>query len=587
MKTFEAHNIHLDPGAEGQVRATCPECSPGRRPEHQHERDLSVNVDEGTWQCHHCGWAGGLSAKTERGTGSTRTKPMPVIDYPEQTLPEGAVKFFQARGITTPTLAAHKIGFETNGKAGGSILFPRFLGGECRAIKHRTHDKRMWQNNGAHSCFYNADNAIQAGGDTLVITEGEIDSLSWSEVGCLANVSVPNGAPPPSTTALDKFFAFLSDGTKDHFKYYVLATDSDEAGMRLRDELSTRLGKFKCLSVTYPDGCKDANDVLVKKGADSLRAVLDGAKHIPIDGLYSPGDVYESVIDLYNQGLKPGLSTGYANLDKHYTVREAEMTIVTGIPSSGKSTFLDAMIVNLYRLHGWRFVFCSPENWPIQRHIASIAEKLVRQPFAQHQYCRTPRMSELDLRNTLKEMEKHFFFTQLQDREMKIDAILDVMQAAITRHRVKGIVLDPWNELEHHRPANISETEFISQALGKIRRFARLNSVHVWIVAHPTKLFKDKSGKYPVPRLYDVAGSAHFFNKTDNGLAIHRTDYKSPLVEVHVQKVRFKEVGKVGKVWMNFVEDCGVYMEAPEPIKPPKKPTKAESTTETSDVEEF
>ncbi len=300
--------------------------------------------------------------------------------------------------------------------------------------------------------------------------------------------------------------------------------------------------------------------MLANHGWEALNKVYQRAKPYPIDGLYTTEDVWDAVRDLYQAGLRPGVSTGWPTVDECYTVRTCEMTVVTGIPGSGKSTWLDALTVNLYLEHGWKVAFCSPENWPVQRHIASIAEKLTEKPFAAPTPT-APRMTQQELERAMDEINGAFFFTQLQDKDMHIDGVLDVMQAAISRHGVKGVVLDPWNELEYHRPTNLSETEFVSEALGKIRRFARMNQVHVWIVAHPTKLKRNEDGSYPVPRLYDISGSAHFYNKADNGIAVYRKDPRGNDVEIYVQKIRFREVGQLGRVDMRFIKDSGTFLE--------------------------
>lgn len=548
MNKFADFNIHAE-GESGQVRTTCPNCTSSRSPKNQNEKDLSVNIDEGIWLCHHCGWSGSLNGK-ERHYKPIQYKP---------NMPENVVKAFEKkRKISAKTLSEHNVGWiEPKGKIPGALSFPRMINGNVYGIKYRSASKQMWQSKDPMPCFYNYDNALKSGEKVLVITEGEIDSMSWHEAGIRNNASVPNGAPSPNSKNLDKCFEFLEDGLVKHFDQFILATDNDEPGQLLAEELANRLGAHNCLLVKYPSGCKDANDVLVQYGVQALQQVYAQAKPMPIDGLYQPADLIEHVMDLYNEGLKPGLSTGYNLLDDFYTVRESEMTIITGIPGSGKSTWLDALSVNLFRDHGWKFAFCSPENWPVHRHVASIVEKLTKKPFNK---AHPESIGPEELQTALDVIQDSFFFTQLQSEKMSIDYILDVMQAAISRHGVNGIILDPWNELEQNRPEGITETEYISTALGKIRRFARLNGVHIWIVAHPTKLQKNNDGTYPVPRLYDVAGSAHFYNKTDNGICIYRKDLEAP-VEVHVQKVRFKEVGRPGSIYMGFNRESGTYYE--------------------------
>lgn len=562
MESYKDYGIELPAGAEGEVRVICPQCTPSRKLQHQNEKDLSVNVDNQTWYCHHCSWADGLKDHQDpkpqkQEKGPTYQKP----DYSPAALPDKLVQYFRDRGISNGTLEKAYIGYEPpKGKKYGAIMFPRYKGGEVVAIKYRTYDKRMWQSKNPMPCFFNYDMALKSGDSTLIIVEGEVDALSWIEAGFPNVASVPDGAPPVNTKNPERKYEFLNDGLVGNFTSFVLAVDDDEPGKALEGELANRLGRQNCLRVHYPAECKDSNDVLKKHGAETLIKIYQKATPFPIDGLYTTEDVWDAVLDLYQQGLKPGNSTGWENLDHYYTVRPGEMTIVTGIPSHGKSTWLDALTVNLYLQHEWKVAYCSPENWPIQRHMASIVEKLQAKPFA----ARTPsssRMTPEEVNRALDEMNGSFFFTQIDDQNMHIESILEIMQAAISRHGVKGIIIDPWNELEHHRPKNMSETDYVSWALGKIRRFARLNYVHVWVVAHPTKLNKKDDGTYPVPTLYDISGSAHWYNKADNGIAVHRPKISDQKVNIHIQKVRFREVGNPGEANMIFSKDSGSFIE--------------------------
>ena len=555
---FTDHGINIPRGATGEVRTICPKCTPSRQAAHQREKDLSVNIEKGTWTCFHCGWSSGLKKATEY------KKP----EYKEQTVSDKVLLYFEKRGISQDTVEKCKIGYlNPDGKRSGAIMFPRFKGGECVAIKYRTHDKRMWQSPAPEPCFYNHDMAntlIEK--KELIITEGEIDAMSFIEAGFKNVVSVPDGAPPVGANNLDTKLKFLNDGLVDGFSSFVLAIDSDEPGKAFELVLADRLGRHRCLRVSYPEGCKDANDVLVRHGVEGVQALYESRRLFPIDGLFTVDDVFDSILSMYDEGLKSGVSTGWAELNMYYTVRECELTVLTGIPGSGKSTFIDALTVNLNNLHGWKFAYCSPENWPIKRHIAGLAEKIIGKPFSVGSWS-SDRMHKEELKAALGKMGRSFFFSELQEKQMTISEILKVMQGAIDRHGVNGIVLDPWNELEYHRPQNLSETEYVSESLGKIRRFARANNVHIWLVAHPTKLKRNDDGTYPVPRLYDISGSAHFYNKADNGLVVHRPDPEKPLVNIHVQKIRFREVGKLGQASLLYVHDSGTYAQISESDK--------------------
>jgi twinkle protein len=550
VNSFRDHGIELPFGASGEVRVTCPQCTPHRKPGNQRERDLAVNVDSQTWLCHHCGWSGGLSSSSADDKPKSYRRP----EYPESwlALPSKVQEFFCKRGISPETCAACSVGYQPGNNGPGAITFPRIKGGEVVAIKFRTHDKKFWQSKDPEPCFWNYDGAAKAGGDTLVIVEGEMDGLACIEAGIPAVVSVPNGAPALNAKDVTKHLEFVEadKALLEKFSHIVLFVDSDAPGQALENHLAERIGKHRCLRVSSrPADCKDANDILLKHGAEQVRGLILRAKPYPIDGLYGVDDVSDAVCQFYGEGVSKGLSTGWKTLDEFYTVIPGYWTLVTGIPSHGKSSVIDALAINLWNIHRWKFAFCSPESLPIYRHVASLSEKIARRPFSVG-YSTNPRMTETERDNTLKRMAGEFHFCMLED--ISVDGILDVMQAAVSRHGVKGIVLDPWNELEYHRPPRMSETEYISLALGKIRRFSRQNNVHVWLIAHPVKMKAQEDGSYPVPRPYDVSGSAHFANKADNCLSVFRRDLEKPETEIHVQKIRPREVGKIGSVTLGF-----------------------------------
>jgi twinkle protein len=152
------------------------------------------------------------------------------------------------------------------------------------------------------------------------------------------------------------------------------------------------------------------------------------------------------------------------------------------------------------------------------------------------------------------------------DDSWSLNNLLEKAKTLVTRYGINGLVLDPWNEIEHTRTSAMSETEYISKALTQIRQFARLYNVHVWVVAHPTKLQKDnKTGDYPPPTPYDISGSSNWRNKSDNCVTVYRrtptAGHDNFLVDIFIMKVRFKEVGKVGGVALRYDPDNSKYYE--------------------------
>ncbi|MEW6710414.1 MAG: DnaB-like helicase C-terminal domain-containing protein, partial [Candidatus Riflebacteria bacterium] len=147
-----------------------------------------------------------------------------------------------------------------------------------------------------------------------------------------------------------------------------------------------------------------------------------------------------------------------------------------------------------------------------------------------------------------------------------IDDILNRARIEVQRNGINGLVIDPWNEIEHSRPKNLTETEYISESLRKMRTFARQNRIHLWIVAHPTKLSKslknDNKNQYEIPTPYDIAGSANWRNKADNCVTVYRNAIDGEPVDVHIQKIRFKNTGKVGTVRFNYSLATGMYWES-------------------------
>ena len=416
-------------------------------------------------------------------------------------------------------------------------------------MKYRTSQKDFRQEKGGKKCLYRRDKAMGSTKKELVVTEGEIDALSCLVAGHEA-VSIPDGAPSENSKNFNTKFDFLKGTEKlfSRFNKIIIAGDNDAPGKRAIQELGRRIGVEKCFVVEYPSGCKDANDILKQYGKDELKSVLNNAKPFPVEGIVSPSNLVDIVLHEYSEGVQGGEKTGWGNLDECYTVRPGELTIVTGIPGSGKSNFVDALAVNLIKSNMWRFGFFSPENWPLQRHAQTLIEKFLGKSFRPSRY--GERMSMAEAREETEMLDDFVKFIAPKSEILSVDTILKYARILCLQFGIKGLVIDPWNEVEHLFNG-LSETQYISQELTKIRRFARLNGIHIWIVAHPTKLQKNSQGKYDPPTMYDISGGAHWRNKADNGICVYR-DFETNETEIIVQKIRFKEIGKLGSAKLRY-----------------------------------
>lgn len=562
MKTWADYRLDFPAAFSGERYSTCPSCSPHRKK--KNVKCLSANGDKLTWICHHCGWSGtlkeGIDHKSDPWKYALKTYRKPSY-RPALTMPENFLEFFRSRGISPATLKRNRISIEQVympqvEEFVDAIRFPYYQNGEVVNVKSRDLNKNFRLETNAERVFYGMDDVT---GDTVLIVEGEIDKLSLEEAGFKNCLSVPDGAPAPNAKDYTSKFSFLEgcEGLLARIKTFILAVDNDEPGRTLEEELARRLGKHRCKRVQWPDGCKDANDILLRYGKETLAALIQQARDYPIEGIFEVTDISSQIDALYSEGKHRGEPTGWPTLDDLYTVRLNEFTIVTGIPGHGKSEFLDALMVNLATQRGWSFAIFSPENQPLERHFAKLAEKFIGKPFFPGP---CERISKFELEASKDFMQNWFSFILPPEDMLTIDGILELAKHVVMKKGIRGMVIDPWNEIDHIRPANMTETEYISYSLSKIRRFARQYSLHIWLVAHPTKLRKQDNGTYPVPTPYDISGSAAWRNKADNCITVYR-HIESNLVDIHVQKVRFKEVGRIGVVVFRYDAVSGRYSE--------------------------
>jgi twinkle protein len=440
------------------------------------------------------------------------------------------------------------------------ICFNYINHGELINIKFRGPQKSFKMAKDAELIFYNLP-AIE-NEDECYIVEGEVDCLSLYEAGIHNVVSVPNGASTGNQRLeyLDNCWQYF-----DNKKKIVLWTDNDEPGNKLKEELARRLGYNKCWYIDPIGGCKDANDVLVKHGKDALKSMALSAKEWPIIGLITMDDMFETVKDFYENGYPEGDRAGIGEFDDYLSFYPGQLTVVTGIPGSGKSEFVDWIMASLSKHKGWNWGVCSFEN-PPEFHVTKLAEKYTNKSFAFRKNM-DQRISPREFDYAIGEIDRHFNFINLSMVDVTIDGLIKKAEELVKRKGINGLLFDPWNCIEH-KYSGENETKYILECLNKLLIFLEKHRVHGFLVAHPTKLRKDpKTGKYEIPTLYNISGSAHFFNRPHNGLSIYR-DFQTNIVDVYVQKVKWAWLGKVGFTSYNFDTMTRAYtplVETPQP----------------------
>lgn len=554
---WQKYGIDAPRGNSGNKKVFCPQCHATRHD--KRDKSLSINLATGEFNCHYCGFSG-CAAEREAWeqikpwhnyAPIKRQRPEYRKPQPRPVLPmsDRAVAWFRSRGISAATLQAMKVteGQEWMPQKQGqanTVQFNYYHDGELVNTKFRTGDKCFKMVSGAELLPYNIDGI--KGCKECIITEGEMDALTFYECGRHDVVSVPNGA----NANLDYLDDYIEEYFDDKETIYI-ASDTDTKGVMLRDELLRRFGAERCRVLEYGDGCKDANEHLMKYGRNSLLKCLEDAPETKLEGIFTVSDFEQSLDALFESGWQKGVTIGFENFDRLCSFETKRLCIVTGIPGSGKSEFIDEIAERLNMRYGWRFAYFSPENAPLSYHASKLIEKFTGKRFSRNT------LSFGEYKEVKEHLEQDFFFI-CPSENFRVDTILDRAKYLVRRRGIKSLVIDPYNRIESEQ-GNRSETLYISELLDRLTNFAQRNDLLVILMAHPTKQPRNKDGVIEAPTLYDISGSANFFNKADFGIVVHRNREENT-VEVHVQKVKFRHLGEVGTALFKYNINNGRYV---------------------------
>lgn len=469
----------------------------------------------------------------------------------------------EARGLDIELCA--NLGFRGDPERGQDWLVIPFLelGTEVNH-KYRTlaGQKRFSQDEGGKKLFWNFDCLLDGTLDSLplIITEGELDAVPAIQAGFLRTISVPDGAPATQVTNEDsRKYTYLADAKKllDPVREIILAVDGDGPGHNLLNDLAIRLGKARCKWVRYPkcrtpdlhrdkgpgDTLKDLGEVLLEYGVKGVVETINRAQWMRVDGVYR-------MSELPPMPVIQGHPTHIPGLDKHLRLRTGDFSVVTGIPSHGKSSLVNEIAHRMARHHGWRTSFASFEQKPQIDHRRALRTL--------HSGYRVVDCTQEMLAAADAWIDEYYsFIVPSEDDEATLDWFLERAAAAVVQHGAKLVIADPWNEMDHIRPPDMSLTEYTGFAIKQFKKFAAKYDAHMMVVAHPAKM-KREDGKTPVPTLYDISDSAHWFNKPDLGVIVHRIDEEDTLIRV--QKSRYHDqIGEPGDVHLTFNKFNGRY----------------------------
>jgi twinkle protein len=549
IQQLQSLGINVRAGQHGNVKVPCPQCSHTRK--HKSDPCLSVLIEEGVYNCHHCDFKGTVKMVTPK---KEYVKPPAEL----KNLSPNVIAWFEARGITNQTLLRFKIsqGLDYMPQVGSevnTIHFNYIYNGEVYNIKYRDRNKNFKLVSGAMLGPFGIDVVLDNSSSELVITEGEIDAMSFFEAGVKTAISVPNGASKGSQK-LDwlEEFIHVFDGKKIY-----LATDMDEAGIALRNELARRLGKDNCYIIEFPH--KDANETLVKEGKEALLNCYNSATAFPVDGIDDASSVRDELYQLFESGTPEGYTAGY-EMDNEFIWHPGQVTLVTGIPGHGKSTFLKNIIYRLAAMHGLKSFIYSAEEANTAFALSDMYQIATGKSFFSSQF--SERMSKQDLEEYMPFMNDHFKYYRLYDNDLSIDGIIEKAKGMVKRFGINILVIDNMSTVEKSM-SNQTDTRHhqIKVMMTDVSRFARNYGVHVFLVAHPKKMTELKSGVYKVPSGYDVGDSSHFYNLPDNGITVYR-NMETRQTEIHRWKVRFKYTGQVGTSFFTFNINNSRYISA-------------------------
>ena len=519
---------HFDrpPLLDREQRQRCPSCSDSRKPANRNKKCFyyKKNHYQGnilvTYNCQNCGLRGAIKLDKNEAI-----KNMSMLD-----------QFLIGRGIS-PNKYDKLV---ASNDAARKILFKYPNGG----FKERNAEsKGGWRTmNGANHDLYNGQ-CIGKDMDYLMITEGEMDTLAILESGFKQVVSVPNGASTNFSAILETYPELKT------VKRIIAAIDADEPAEAL---MRTIKANFDCpIDRVNWQGSKDANELLMNSGAESVRYVINAAINSGSEGLISLNEsMLEYIEDVRENGVAMGEPLGACEeMDKLVLWNKGRFRVWTGIPSHGKTTFTEWVAFELADRKGWKFGIYSGETSDKKMVLKLIQLRL------NHQV--NTYVSKSIIMEAYEWVKKHFKIFKTLDEFNSLQSIMNTGVYLAERDSIDCIIVDNFTSLDRELGVGDSaERSSINKSINEMQSFCKRTGKDFWLVAHPRKMGLKSDGTFQIPDAYAISGSASFYNAPDHIMCIYR-DYgengATDTTRMIVQKQRHQDTdGKQGTVYFEF-----------------------------------
>jgi len=274
-------------------------------------------------------------------------------------------------------------------------------------------------------------------------------------------------------------------------------------------------------------------------------------KETTLNRVLSASYLKDEINKLYEDGMPEGMKIGIESIDNIFRLDTGMVAIITGIPNYGKSEFVDFINIRLNERYGHKTLYFSPENFPIKLHLSKLIRKIGNKRFED--------CTKDEIGKYVSYISENFFFLNYETVNT-LDDILSCTEELIASEGVKVLVIDAYNTLEDSRPSNLTETEYVSQVMMKLQKFAKRHAILIEMVVHPKKMQSDSDGNTMIPNRYDLNGSANFANKSDYIIVVHR-DFRENTTIIKCDKCKFSNYGQIGYTEVKYDIPSGNYIE--------------------------